>query len=378
MKNSDPKKNLLIVSASELDANQYYASRFLAPDPFIFIQIKNRKYLLMSDLEVDRAKKQSSADEVISTSVLAKAYLKKHAVKPSYADLIRFFSEQKKVNGFTVPADFPLGLAEHLRKKKITLEIKPDPFFESRTIKTAEEVRAITRAIRHVEAAVETAIGILRQSVIRRGKLYWKGSLLKSETLRKIVHLQLMENNCVGTHSIIACGEQSVDPHNEGNGPLYAHQSIIMDIFPRDISSRYHADFTRTVVRGRPSKKLQAMYDAVKEGQEIGFRMIRHGIDGSAVHQAIQKSFDEKGFKTGLLNGRMQGFFHSTGHGLGLDIHEAPSVSVRKDILKTGQVVTVEPGLYYQGIGGVRLEDVVVVTENGCRNLTRYPKFLAV
>jgi len=151
-----------------------------------------------------------------------------------------------------------------------------------------------------------------------------------------------------------------------------------MDIFPRDSKSRYFADFTRTVVRGKASKKLRAMYKAVDEGQKIGFKMIRAGVDGGKVHAAIHSRFKELGFHTGIKNGRMQGFFHGTGHGLGLDIHEAPRVSPGRNILKTGHVVTVEPGLYYEGIGGVRLEDVVVVTKTGCRNLTKFPKYLEV
>jgi len=157
---------------------------------------------------------------------------------------------------------------------------------------------------------------------------------------------------------------------------LYANQSIIMDIFPRDSQSRYFADLTRTVVRGKASPKLKKMFEAVKEGQQIAFKSIRDGTDGSMIHTAIQNRFEALGFKTGVQNGRMQGFFHGTGHGLGLEIHEPPRISLGKDILKTGQVVTVEPGLYYEDAGGIRLEDDVVVTKTGCFNLTRLPKIL--
>jgi len=150
----------------------------------------------------------------------------------------------------------------------------------------------------------------------------------------QIINVQLMERDCIAAHTIVACGKHAVDPHDEGSGPLYANQSIIMDIFPRHSTSRYFADFTRTVVRGKASTKLRKMYNAVEEGQRIAFKMLRHGVDGSKVHGAIQKRFQELGFKTGVFNGRMQGFFHGTGHGLGLDIHEPPRVSLGKDILK--------------------------------------------
>jgi Xaa-Pro aminopeptidase len=142
------------------------------------------------------------------------------------------------------------------------------------------------------------------------------------------------------------------------------------------VGSRYYADLSRTVVRGKASPKLKRMFAAVKEGQETAFRMIRAGADGSLIHQAIQRRFNELGFPTGEINGRMQGFFHGTGHGVGLEIHEPPRISVGRDILKAGQVVTVEPGLYYEDAGGVRLEDMVVVTGKGCRILNRLPKIL--
>jgi Xaa-Pro aminopeptidase len=120
------------------------------------------------------------------------------------------------------------------------------------------------------------------------------------------------------------------------------------------------------------------MSDAVLAAQECAFRLIRHGADGESVHREVQQTLEAHGFKTGEVNGRMQGFFHGTGHGLGLDVHEPPRVSKVKATLRAGNVVTVEPGLYYPGVGGVRIEDVVVVTESGCRNLTQYPKELEV
>ncbi len=378
MKKTTYSQNRLIIAGSETDANMYYASRFIAPDPFVYFQIRGKKYLLMSDLEVDRAKEEAKVNKVISTSKLAADFRKKKGCRAGYLDLIEYFAKTHKATSLTVPGNFPLEYADLLRKRGLSITPKPDPFFEERTVKSPIEVKFIEKAIRNVEVAVKLAISTLKKSVIRRGKLYFRGEQLTSESLRKIINVSLMENDCIGAHSIVACGEQAVDPHNEGSGPLYANQSIIMDIFPRDSNSRYFADFTRTVVRGKASKKLKKMFRAVKEGQEIGFKMIKEGMDGSKVHKAINDRFLELGFKTGVKNGRMQGFFHGTGHGLGLDIHEEPRVSISPDILKAGHVVTVEPGLYYAGIGGIRLEDVVVVTKTGCRNLTKFPRFLEI
>jgi len=152
-----------------------------------------------------------------------------------------------------------------------------------------------------------------------------------------------------------------------------------MDIFPRSQKSGFFGDITRTVVRGQASDRLKAAYRCVEEGQQIGFRRIRSGADTYDIHQEILTYFDSRNFPTGLAAGRMQGFFHGTGHGLGLDIHEAPGINARRrSALKAGHVVTVEPGLYYSGMGGVRLEDVVLVTKTGCENLVQIPKILEV
>jgi Xaa-Pro aminopeptidase len=187
-----------------------------------------------------------------------------------------------------------------------------------------------------------------------------------------------MESGCIAAHTIVSYGRQCVDPHDQGSGTLPANESIIMDVFPRSSESRYFADMTRTVVRGKASPKLKKMYRAVREGQEIAFSKIRDGADGMKIHDAILRYFGKLGFKTGEIGGRMQGFFHGTGHGVGLDIHEPPRISRGKEILRAGQVVTVEPGLYYLDFGGVRLEDMVLVTKTGCHNLTQFPKVLEI
>lgn len=370
------KTAALIIAASERDANLYYATRFIAPDPFVFLQMGGEKVLLMSDLEVDRARSQSSADRVLSTSKLAADYRKRKKERPSLIGLIEDFLKLKRIRNLRVPSDFPIAYADSLRKRGFHLTPKPDPFFEKRTVKSPAEVRALETTLRHTEAACRAACEIIARSTIRRGKLYRRGKPLTSEDIKKVIHLSLMERGCVAQHTIVASGIDGVDPHNEGSGPLKANEPIVMDIFPQSIRTRYYADLSRTVVRGKASPKLKRMFAAVWEGQEIAFRTIRHGADGSRIHEAIQRRFEQLGFKTGEMNGRMQGFFHGTGHGVGLEIHEPPRISAGKDILKAGQVVTVEPGLYYEDAGGVRLEDMVLVTRQGCRVLNRLPKIL--
>lgn len=370
--------DILMIASSEADANLYYATRFIAPDDFVFFQIRGKKHLLMNDLEVDRAREQAEVDQVHSISKLAADYKKKHGKPARFMDLIAEFAKNKKVSEFTVPGNFQLLYADALRERGFKIHVGPDPFFEARTVKSKEEVAAVRTAIKHTEKAIRAAIDVLRKSVPRKGKLYYHGNVLTSEDIKKVINVSLMESDCIAQHSIVACGIQCVDPHNQGSGPLFANESIIMDIFPRDSHSRYHADITRTVVRGRAKPKLRKMFQTVLEGQKIGFKNIKEGVDASTIHAGIEKLFQNQGFATGIMNGRMQGFFHGTGHGLGLDVHEAPRVGRVKDILKAGQIVTVEPGLYYEDSGGVRIEDDVLVTKTGCVILSTLERKLEI
>ena len=203
-----------------------------------------------------------------------------------------------------------------------------------------------------------------------------EGKSLTSERVRYLIHHRLLELDCVAEHTIVACGTAGCDPHEEGSGALQAHQPIVIDIFPRSASTRYFGDITRTVVKGGASDRLKGMYETVRRAQELAFSQVHSGADGVAIHRGILELFEQAGYATGERDGRMQGFFHGTGHGLGLEIHEAPSISSRGGPLEAGHVVTVEPGLYYADVGGVRIEDVVAVGDDGCRLLTRFPKFL--
>ena len=376
MKMSDAR---LIIADSEKNANLYYATRFLAPDPFIFLQLNEKKFLVMSDLEVDRAKSQARVTEVLSYSKLAKQAKGTSGTEPTMMDVIESLLTSHSVKQVEVPADFSVTYADALRKRGFAVEPKSDPFYPERMIKSEEEVGYLTEALRITEEALECAIELIRNSEIKADNTLWIGGKpLTVELLRKAMHLTMMERDCVAQHTIVAPGVQAVDPHHEGSGPLRANEPIVMDVFPQHATSRYFADITRTVVKGQASDKVRRMFNAVKQGQEMAFAMIKDGVDGSTVHTAIMHSFNALGFKTGEQDGRMQGFFHGTGHGVGLEIHEPPRVSAKPDTLKAGMVVTVEPGLYYLDAGGMRLEDMIVVTKDGCRVLTEAPKVLEV
>jgi len=236
----------------------------------------------------------------------------------------------------------------------------------------------ITDSLRHTEAAIHKAETLLRKSKIVGKRIVYRGALVTSELLKKVINVSLMEDNCVAGHTIVASGNQGCDPHCEGTGPVWANQSLIVDVFPRSGDTFYYADITRTFVKGKATLALKAQYEAVKVAQEKGIAMVAPGINGRDVHQTIQRDMEGRGYRTERRKGTMVGFFHGTGHGLGLDVHEAPRVNASDHILKNGEVVTVEPGLYYPGVGAIRIEDLLLVTEKGNRNLTVYPKKLEI
>ena len=370
---------LLMVSASEGDSNMLYATGLFVPDPFIFFQHKQKKYAVMSDLEIDRAKRQASVDRVLSLSLYQRKLKSLGNPSPTFIDVLTLLFKERDVASLIVPANFSTLLTDQLRDKGFKVEVKRDPFFAAREIKTAAEVRHIRESLRVAKLGLDAGIKTLKRTTIGRdGYLYLNGSRLTSEILKTEVNTTIMAQGWLPSHTIISSGNQCVDPHHEGTGPIKAHTSIIFDIFPRSQKNGYFGDLSRTVVRGHASERLKKIYATVQAGQKIGYELIRDGVNGREVHQKILDLFANKGFITGNINGRMQGFFHGTGHGLGLDIHEAPRIAPVDATLRTGHVVTVEPGLYYWGIGGVRLEDVVVVTANGNKNLTDCRQFLEI
>jgi len=371
-------RNVVLYAASETDADILYPTGFFAPDPFLFVQKGRSRILVMSDLELDRAKQQARVDRVLSWSKLARP-IEARGPTATPADVIARVLKGLGLRRAEVPRSFPLGLAMELDERGIRLELGPDPFWPERAVKTPSEVRAVEASLRAAEAGLLAGIEALKACRIGRdGYLRRHGRRFTVRDLRGAVNQRILAEGCVPAHTICAPGDQAVDPHEEGHGPIRAHSPIVMDIFPRSESTGYFGDLTRTVVRGRASHRLHELYAIVHHAVKLGHSRIKEGADGQRIHQEIQALFERHGYKTGVRNGRMQGFFHGTGHGLGLEIHEAPSIGRRPCVLKAGNVVTVEPGLYYLGLGGVRIEDVALVTKTGSRNLTRVPKQLEI
>jgi Xaa-Pro aminopeptidase len=372
-------ETLLMVADSERDANMLYATGFFAGDPFIYLNFGRRPLIVMSDLEIDRARRQAPQCRAVSLSAYQQK-LRRDGVKiPGFAHVVREMLRERKTRRATVPDNFPLGLAREL--KRLGIKLKPQAgFFPRREFKSADEVRKISAALAMAEVGMAEGMEVLRRSKIGRNrKLIYHGLPLTSEKLRAVIDCAILQASGLAANTIVAGGRQGCDPHERGFGPLRAHEPIILDIFPRSQKTGYFGDITRTVVRGRASEAVKKLYDTVFQGQKIGLQKVSAGTPTKEVHQCILQFFTQRGYFTGKRNGRMEGFFHGTGHGLGLEIHEAPRMgATSRGKLKAGQVVTVEPGLYYPEIGGVRLEDVALVTSNGAKNLTRFEKVLEI
>jgi Xaa-Pro aminopeptidase len=377
MRKTNNKATRLIVAASETDPDMLYATKFWAPDPFIFLERNGKRTLVLSDLEIDRGRKQAKADEFVIFSRLEHEVQGKSKKAPPYEKVLAHFLRKRGIRSAVVPSNFPLGYAQELAANKIHVQATNGLFWPEREAKSDKEIEMIGRALRITETGLKRAIEVLKASKPGAGKrLRWSGKTLTSEMLRAEIDSAILRAGGIPTGTIVAGGDQACDPHERGFGPLYANSLIILDVFPRDAKTGYFGDLTRTVLRGRAGEAQRNLWDTVKAGQALALKKIKAGVDGMTIHKAIQELFAERGFPTEVRKGRRVGFFHGTGHGLGLEIHEHPRL--QKVTLKDRQVLTVEPGLYYPGLGGVRLEDVVVVTKNSCRMLSRFPKQLEV
>jgi Xaa-Pro aminopeptidase len=370
----------LLVSESYHNADMYYATGFLAPDKFVYLCQDNAEYLFVSQMEYERAKKESKVKNVHSLEEYG--YMDRlrdvKDVDIALADTLAAILSSLKIKKVRVPKDFSLLLGDMLRARGIEVVPVPKLFEEARSIKSPEEVEKIRRAQAVNEKAMARAVGIIKKSKARNGVLYYEGKPLTSEFLQKEIELEFIENGYDTTGSIVAAGPLSADPHFAGEGAVKENEPIVIDIYPYSKKDRYFADMTRTVVKGKPSPEIQKMYDTVLEAQKLALNAIRVGVTGKQVNDMVCEYFEKHGYGTTRTKST-DGFIHSTGHGVGIDIHEQPSVGESGlEPLKPGQVVTVEPGLYKPGVGGVRIEDIVVVTHNGNVNLTKFPKKLVV
>src|SRR5258705_4090843 len=265
-------ENLLMVADSEHDANMVYAVRMVVPDPFIYLRLGGKCHIVMSDLEIDRAREQAPHCRVISLSQCQKNLKKQGVKRPTPAQIIRFILHRKRVKRVTVPYNFPAGLARELGKLKVKLNVKQSAFFADREIKTAEEIKKISAALMMAEVGLAEGIHTLKNSKTgRKRRLMFHNVPLTSEKLRSIIDTAILQAGGLACHTIVAGGRQGCDPHERGHGVLRANEPIIIDVFPRSQKTGYFGDITRTVVKCRAGEGLRRVFHASEGCGEIAF-----------------------------------------------------------------------------------------------------------
>lgn len=370
-----------LIDADGEDADQRYLSGFTAPDPFVTLYTGEVR-LLVSSLEYGRAQRESRAVTVERPSDYARQE-KIEEYGPHEADhrVLVEFLDSHGAESVATPARFPLATADGIRRLDVTVTADEDDTVGAiRARKTNEEIDNIKRAQRANELAMRAAERLLREATTgAEGHLALGGEPLTSERVKEEIEVTLLRERCGLDEAIVAGGADAADPHDRGSGPLPAGEPIVIDIFPRDKETGYYADMTRTFCVGEPSETAREWYDLTCEALEAALDAIEPGVTGSAVHQTACDVYEAAGLPTLRSDEQAEtGFIHSTGHGVGLEIHEQPRLNPEGEELQPGHVVTVEPGLYDPEVGGVRVEDLAVVTDDGYENLTDYPREFVV
>ena len=365
----------LLFADTVTSADQLYFSRVDVHDPFIAFGTGTKRITVQSALEFGRIKKANTFDAVLPLETWRDRAAARHpAHPPGPAEIIAELARAYRLRGFRVADDFPAALFVKLRNLGLTLELAHGPLFPEREIKSAAEAAAIREGNRLSSVGFATAEKILRAARVRGRTLIHDRRPLTSERLRFAIESAIMaEGGQANGTTIVVGGDQACDPHERGSGPLRPHELIILDIFPRVTKTGYFGDMTRTYLRGRASDAQRKLVATVREAQLAALKKIRTGVDGRDVHQSVVDTFAAAGYETRRTASGSVGFFHGTGHGLGLAVHEMPRLGGSVSMpLKKGAVVTVEPGLYYPGLGGCRIEDVVQVTDRTPKLLSRH------
>jgi Xaa-Pro aminopeptidase len=350
------------------------------PDPFLYLEHDGRKIVVVGSFEVPRVEELGQGHEVYSPERFGLDELVEQRLpywqisREIWLRACREFGLESAV----VPHTFPLELGDYLRENGIDVRVDRDFFADRRRVKNDFELAGIRRSQRACEAAMDAARELMRSAQASNGTLTAGGEPLTCERIKTRVGQVFSEHGVAAEESIVSHGAQTAIGHDMGSGPIAPGEPVVLDLFPRDRETGCYADMTRTFVVGTPPDELVEYQRLVKEALDRSIAAIRAGIDGSEVHRVASEHFEEHGYPT-LLSKKpgevlMEGFFHSLGHGVGLEVHELPFLSRLPGLpLVAGDVVTVEPGLYRQGFGGCRLEDLVLVTEDGAENLTDYP-----
>ena len=353
-------------------------------DPLAFLEHEGVGHVVVASLELDRVRGLGLAHEVHPFEELGYDELVTGGLDIDLVlrELVARACEQLGVRRAFVPAGFPLAYAERLREAGLELVVDQALFDARRRAKNAAELAGIRRAQRAAEAGMGAAVELLRRASRRNGDLSVGGEPLTCELVKQYVEREFARHGCAADEFVVSHGPQSAIGHEMGSGPIAPGEAVVIDLWPRDRESACYADMTRTFVVGEPPPELREYHRLSRDALDLATAMIRPGVNGRAVYAAVCDHFEAHGQPTGRSKppGEVlrDGFFHGLGHGIGLEVHERPGLSRYGDELVAGDVLAIEPGLYRHGLGGARLEDLVLVTANGCEVLTDFPYDLEV
>ncbi|MDP2138401.1 MAG: Xaa-Pro peptidase family protein [Candidatus Didemnitutus sp.] len=364
----------LLFADTHASTDMLYFGGVEVHDPFVAFGAKGKKITVQSALEFGRVKKTGGFDTVLSREEWLEKAKRRFGPKAGVAEMIVCLAKAHQQRAFRIADDFPAALYAKLQAHGLSLVFADGMLFPEREIKTAAEAEAVRAGNKLAAVGFSVTEAVLTAATIKGRRLIFEGKVLTSERLRFLIETAIKEKGGEARDTIVAGGDQACDPHERGSGPLRPHELIIVDIFPRHLKSGYHGDMTRTYLKGRAREVQRRMVETVRVAQLVATRAIRAGVDGRKVHQAVVDLFEEEGYQTTRHANGATGFFHGTGHGLGLAIHDPGArIGPVSSRLRRGAVLTVEPGLYYPGLGGCRWEDVVQVTATGTEPLSRHP-----
>jgi len=349
------------------------------PDPFLYAEKGDRRVVILHSLEIARVREDAPQLEIIPLERLGTDELFAQGKQGWEIELEVALRGCRELGleRVTVPPSFPVAHADNLRANGVEVVVDRDLFNNRRRSKNETELAGIRRAQRACEAALDAARELLRQAQPNGTGLEVDGQPLTCERIKRVIEDVFADHDVDGSDMIVSHGPQTAVGHNAGSGQIAPNEPIVFDLFPKDKATGCYSDMTRTYVVGEPSDEVKEWYTLVKRALETSTADVKPGVNGSALFEFVCDQFQEAGYKTQLNKkpGEVleDGFFHSLGHGVGLEVHELPSMGRNGHDLVPGDVITIEPGLYRSGFGGVRLEDIVVVTKDGHEVLTDYP-----
>ena len=374
---------LLIYGDSFRSADMRHAVPLGVPDPFLYAETNGSRHVFSSSMEATRLRELGLFDVHVSEEFGIDELIESGLPRSEIRAQVALRSVQSLgAKHFTVPDNFPLWLADRLRADGVELEVDQELFDERRRSKTEAQLAGMRRAQKAAQAAMDTCRDLLRRSEIDAGRLVLDGEELTVERVKAAMNGTFAAHDTTADEFIVAPGPQGAVGHDMGSGPIAPGVPLVVDIWPRDNRSAVYTDMTRTFVVGDVTDEVREWHRLVKEALDRAISEIGPGADARAIFEGTCEIFEAAGEPTQRTKTPgeplVDGFFHGLGHGVGLEVHEAPGLGQTSDKkLVPGDVVTVEPGLYRAGYGGVRLEDIVLVTEDGCENLTSYPYDLA-